>query len=161
MDMGCPGSWAQWGSPGTCTAGGRGIPANSSSKLLLTKPWVLSYLFCCNGVVHGCPIISLGYEVSSPLGTDTYQGWPQCLAGQGDVWGPWYQQGPVRPQLSPGPGHLGVPGPQGGQAAQRQLCMRVMDGEIIPNLCTRKRTNRNINRINNCIEEFILRFFFS
>lgn len=36
------------------------VPANPSSKLLLTAPQGLSYLFCCNGVALGCPITSPG-----------------------------------------------------------------------------------------------------
>lgn len=76
-----PGQLGSVGSPGSCTASGGGVSANPSSKWLLAKPWGSGYLFCCNGVVCGCPIILPGCEVSSPLGAET------CQVGPGAQWG--------------------------------------------------------------------------
>lgn len=80
---GVPGQPGSVGSPGSCTASGGRVSANPSSKQLLAKPWGLGYLFCCNGVVCGCPIILLGCEVSSPLGAEICQVGPGAQQGGG------------------------------------------------------------------------------
>lgn len=56
------------------------------SKALLTKPHALGCLFCCNGVLCGCPAASLGCKVSSLPCAGT------CPVRPRGAWVPWGQQ---------------------------------------------------------------------